>query len=326
MQFVYHPELVEQAVLLASRNEARECELHECVDQLYAIADLELRDRAFRRAYAEKFATWGLNHALEDVLGALNLPRGIGQCLVVQAGRAKHQQVDLLAKNEAHTLLIQVRAEALLEPGPLRPWLRSELCHVADMLDEQFGYKPDEITGSSWERKLRQDRYMIVWRIYVAGRLKRAGHSSELELSALRTAFAKAFTHHGTAASSAAFDRVVNAQSLTHSELLDWAVAPETLASDAPAGDECAPRLGGGCPLCGFPTHDWYEFRTHHSIDLANRIRNTHPMWNRNQGACRQCAETYASRFEFFHKSDNRREDLGEENVSSNAHEECVAP
>ncbi len=302
MRFVYHPELVEQVVFLAARrNGSWECELHEHIDRLYATADPELRNQAFRDAYAQRFSAWGLGRDVEDALAQLPTLREITQCVIVPAGRGNSQRVDLLSKEVAgrteRTLYVQLRPETVLDPTTIRPWLRRELLHVVDMLDEKFGYRADEMPGSSWERKLRQDRYMVLWRMYIAGRLTRAGYPDDRELSALRTAFGRAFIHQGAHPPTAAFERVLHADSLTHAQLLAWAIAPQSLVAGESACAACGPQPGGSCPLCGFPTHDWFDFVDQGSAELAAAIETTHAAWNRVQGACRQCAETYAYRF-----------------------------
>jgi hypothetical protein len=171
-----------------------------------------------------------------------------------------------------------------------------ELLQVSDMLDEQFGYKPDDIVGSPWERKLRQDRYMVLWRIHVAGRLLRAGHQDAKDLASLHAVFERAFRHKGNGPAPESFERVLNTKVLTHAQLLAWAIKPRELQSEHSDICEVGPSPGGLCPLCGFPTHDWFNCEQLRMNNCLNSIRSTHPQWQCDQGACRQCAETYLYR------------------------------
>lgn len=239
MQFEFHPDFVEQAVFLASRLDAeRECELHAVVDRLYAIPDAELKDRAFREAYAGRFTQWRLGAALAGAIEEWKASAGrVARCVVVPASRRSNQYVDLLVKpttesETQRTLLLQVRPQSLFEPAALCTWLHRELQHVSDMLDEDFGYDPSDLDGAVWERNVQRDRYTVLWRIYVAGRLKREGRGDVRELASLRAAFRQAFTHHGVAPSGEAFDRLLDRERLTHAQLLQWAKRPESLLED----------------------------------------------------------------------------------------------
>ena len=255
MQFEYHPDFVEQAVFLASRLDAeRECEWHAVVDQLYAIPDTELKDRAFREANAERFTQWRLGAVLTGAIDEWKVPAGrVTRCVVIPASRKSNRNVDLLVKSTTEsetqrTLLLQVRPQSLFEPAALRTWLHRELQHVSDMLDKDFGYDPSDLEGADWERNVQRDRYSVLWRIYVAGRLMREGRCDDRELAALRTAFQRAFTHHGVAPSGGAFDRLLDRERLTHAQLLEWAKGPESLLEDEyPAQVDCAATFR--CPL-----------------------------------------------------------------------------
>ncbi|MBI1825190.1 MAG: hypothetical protein HY287_11075 [Planctomycetes bacterium] len=302
MRFVFHQELIEQVVGVAARRDSlRECELHERVDRLYAIGDSELRNRSFREAYAKCFMAWGLGGSLQNVLREFSESPKIEQCVIVPAERSKTHRVDLLTKGEdersRRTLFVQLSPEAVLDPTSILSWLRRELCHVADMLDETFGYVPDAIDGSPWERTLRHERYMLLWRISIAGRLNRSGVADEAELIQLRRAFGRAFMLRGMTPPSVAFDRITNAEALTHGDLLNWALHPEALLHENEDTEGASnQRLGGLCPLCGFPTFDWFDFDGAESSASAVSIQGEHGTWSSAKGACRQCAETYAFR------------------------------
>lgn len=301
MLFAYHPDLVEQVVFLVTRADpARECEWHEQIDRLYAIPDPETRSAALGKAYGDHFTAWKLADGFESQLRSLSGHCGLHRCAMVPAGGSKNQKVDLLVKTDAghteRTLFIQVRPESILDSAPLLPWLRRELLQVADMLDEKFGYQPDDIVGSPWERKLRQDRYLVLWRIHVAGRLLRRGHHDSKEMASLHAAFDKAFRHQGTGPAPESFERVLSAEALTHAQLLAWAIEPRTLLFEPSADSDGGPSPGGLCPLCGFPTHDWFDFEAQRVNECFTTIMARHPQWRSDQGACRQCVETYIHR------------------------------
>lgn len=313
MRFVYHPDLVEQVVFLITRRDAaKECALHELTDRLYAITDLETRNAAFRKTFADCFTEWKLGQGMEWQIHGLIDGSSIDRCVLAPACSGNKPHIDLLVKNQAgrneRTLLVQITPDSILEPASLVPWMRSELLQVADMLDENFGYQPDDIIGSPWERRLRQDRYMVLWRVYVAGRLLRQGHQIPKEMAALRAAFDKVFLHLGAQAPPQSFARVLGAGALTHAQLLAWAVDPTLLLFDKPTQSTGGPCPGGLCPLCGFPTHDWYDSRAAPAGSGMTTIRSAYPLWHVDQGACRQCVETYTYRIGGNGLSTNRIE------------------
>ncbi len=80
-------------------------------------------------------------------------------------------------------------------------------------------------------------------------------------------------------------------------QLLDWAIDPTTLFNEGSVSRPARKRQSPGedCPLCGFPTHDWFEFPADDSHSVVDAIRVSHPAWRPESGACRQCAEMYTS-------------------------------
>lgn len=310
MRFDFHPDIVERAVFAVARRDAElECELHAAIDRLYEIADRELRQQAFNRAYGELFGRWRLDAVLSKTLQEFPLvERGVEKCAIAQAARGRTQAVDLFVRQadapgdvSKRTLLIQLCPEAFLRPDRTSIWLRSELYQVSDMLDAEFGYAPEDLDGASWECKVRRDRYQVLWRSYVAGRLMRSGRADELELPALRAAFHRAFTYHGVKPTDDDFTRILNTSGLTHHQLLSWANRPQLVVHTANKqnhdtfGDSSA---GRECPLCGFPTYDWYIFATEDDQRRVEAIKTMKPSWRRELGACRQCVETIASGIE----------------------------
>lgn len=226
----YDPRFVEQATFLAARGAPeRECALHEKTDPLYRIDDAELRQRAFREAYAELFRQFGLERPVTTVIMEFplireRLPRGV----IHEADRRRSQAVDLVTENGfassgGRVLMIALCPEVLLDRDVLEPWLRRELLHVEDMLDEAFGYSDDVPGDSPCERNLVRERYGVLWNIYVEGRLRRMGKISSDDENRLWGLFARAFARHGQPPDYHAFARILNSDRLTHSQLMRWA-------------------------------------------------------------------------------------------------------
>ncbi len=313
----YDHSLVEQATFLAARRDERlERDLHLAIDPLYEISDEELRQRAFEPVFREFFTKLGLNLVIASLLEEVPIvARQVGRCVVRPAPRAKDESAELFTQDtdakatlSLRTLVIQVCPQSLTDSGRFAPRLRRELLHVADMLDDRFVYVRETIAGLPARQNLVRDRYRVLWDIYTEGRLAREGRSNAETARSLRGAFGQVFTGHTPHSCNRAFSKVLDAPALTHRRLLDWARNSDTLFDDEseswgtglkpalpPAGVTQRPFSGQRCPLCGFPTHDWFEFSNNADEALATRIKQDHTHWSAEAGACRQCVEMYAA-------------------------------
>ena len=170
-------------------------------------------------------------------------------------------------------------------PERLRPLLRRELLHVADMLDPRFDYRPTlgpEAGGGARESGVR-DNYRVLWNVYVDGRLVRAGLVPPgVRVERLRE-FARAFSGLGEA-TEAAFERFYGGRALTHAELLAF-------AAGGPGG---APVVR--CRLCDLPTRALEPSPAALPRPVLAAIMGDFPSWQPADGLCGRCAELYASR------------------------------
>ncbi len=306
MKIEYDPTLVDQATYLAARGDSlAERKLRSEIDPLYLIEDAARREAEFRKVFSEHFVTLGLDRVLLDLLAERpTISQGVGTCIVREAARARAQSAELFVRGgsgeigpDNRTLIVQLCPTFLVEPDALRPLMRRELLHVADMLDESFDYAPEDIEGIPATRNLIRDRYRVLWDTYVESRLLRESRVSGRRLELLRRNFQRAFTAGGRTPASTVFDQISGMTVLTHTQMLQWARDPEALegntASDeSDASQSCQP--GATCPLCRFPTYDWYEQPADDIEAVEERIRDQHPNWQPDHGVCRRCAEAYA--------------------------------
>lgn len=301
----YDRTLLEQATFLGVRRDKRvDAEFHLAVDHLYEIEDKLQRERAFAPVFQEFFSKLQLDRTVADLLAERPLIRErVLLCVVREAPRAKDESAELFIKDTAttseqvqHTLVIQACPQSLVEEGEFTGRLRRDLLHVHDMLDEQFGYRREGISGLRARQNLVRDRYSVLWEVYVEGRLAREGRGTDKAVQSLRHAFSRVFAGASEQAGCKAFDRVLGAASLTHQQLLEWAEEPEALLEEhAETAEPMRGAPGQRCPLCSFPTHDWFDLSTDVQGDLATKIRTAHTHWSPDSGVCRQCAELYAN-------------------------------
>jgi hypothetical protein len=301
----YDHDLVEQTTFLAARRDKRlERDLHLDIDSLYEISDEELRRRKFEAVFRGFFTKFGLNRVIADLIAEAPLVgERVGRYVAREALREKDESAELFVRDtdagatpSERTLVIQVCPQSLIDPERFAPRLRRELLHVADMLDERFGYVREGIAGLPARQNLVRDRYRVLWDIYIEGRLDREGRSDAAMARSLRGAFNQAFSGRAPHAYDRAFSQVFDTPVLTHRRLLDWAHDPGGLFDkEAKSLPPMRQSSGERCPLCGFPTHDWFEFSEDGNGSVASRIERDHANWSAESGACRQCAEIYAA-------------------------------
>jgi len=303
MRIEYEPDFVEQAVFLFARRDGRlERELHRLVDPLYGIDELERREHAFRAAYLEWFRRFGLDRPATDLIAERPLiGASIERCIVRAAARKKAESAELFVRDaesapgrECRTLVIQVCPQSLVDSTTVVSRLRRELLHVADMLDPTFGYARDALEGRPSTQNLVRDRYHVLWRLYVEMRLREERPASDDLTPRLREDFDRAFVTHGQAPPPQVFAFVAAQRGLTHARLLQWSTDPQVLLTESGVSvsySGSGPAPGAPCPICEFPTHDWYEFPAA-GPDLTSSLRDYHPDWSVGEGLCRRCAET----------------------------------
>jgi len=297
----YESRLVEEAVLLALRGGTEERAFRRQRDPLYGLADPEARDAGFRAFHAAWFERLGLDreiaHALQE---QPSIAASTSRCLIAHASLSRDEGAELFvsADNEApeafqRAVVIRLRPETLTRPDGLRLLLRHELFHIADILDPRFGYAPAlPVTdaGPSHERILR-DRYRVLWDAHIDGRLSRLGWAlAEIRADRLGE-FARAFPMLGDL-TEALFDRFFSAPSLSHADLVAFAVDPEGMLDRSSGGR----RTGGSCPLCRFPTHVFEPEPDRLPRAVREQIRSDFPAWESAIGLCLQCADLYRAR------------------------------
>ncbi|NOT01440.1 MAG: hypothetical protein HOP29_12515 [Phycisphaerales bacterium] len=304
MRIEYDPNLIEQAVFLKARMDRRlERELHTATDPFYASAPGHARESKFSETYSQLFHRFGL----DEVIAALLAERPIiaeraHRFLVRRAGGVKDGGAELFVRPSAdgaggaeQTVVIAVTAEQLCDGESLQLYLRRELLHIADMLDDRFGYRKEEWEGPASRRNLVRDRYGVLWNGYVEGRLLSEGRSTIAEVDRLKRAFDRAFATDYYGADPAVFARVVYAGSLTHCDLWTWAENFTALGTGAVKSRVGKTGTGDLCPLCRFPTCDWHWFESDRDATIVARVRRVFPKWNADDGACRQCVESSAA-------------------------------
>ena len=304
MRVQYDPRLIEHIVFEAARLDPKfDAQLHRTTNPYYELDDLNNREQRFQEAYRDAFQRLKLDLIITDLIAEHPIIEQCAPlCIVKEAPARRKEAADLYVKRPddpadapdtpAQTVFIWVYPASMLDRTALASRMRRELLHVADMLDEKFGYQKESLTGNTPAENLTRDRYRVLWDIYTEGRLDRNGHGDNKVASSLQPQFERVFTGHTDRHSSQAVQRVFQAADLTHDQLLAWSETPQLLLeSDGPAGGR---DTSVACPLCQFPTFDWLDLAGDHR-DLIAAVQADHPQGQPDHGICRQCAEIYCA-------------------------------
>jgi hypothetical protein len=287
----YDAALVEECVLLAEpRLGGSEAEAFRGErDRIYGVLDLDEREARFEALHGRLFLRLGLDRPLHEELARLPelLVRSRG-CRVLPAVTRQEESADVCAERAATgaapTIVLRLRPQSLLEPEALRPLLRRELLHVADMLDLDFGYVTELplLESDPAILNLLRERYRVVWDTTIDGRLCRRGLLGEPARSTRLAEFARAFPMLGED-SERVFARWFDIARPTHGAIVAFIEQP------LGPGSHDAAR----CPLCHLPQRRSDGEAAVLDANLVRAIERDRPGWAAEQGCCARCAELY---------------------------------
>jgi len=301
----FEPDLAEEAVFRVIHAGMVDRRLMARIERrrgrVYDLLSARDRQAGFMTAAMDAFTGIGLDRVFRETLAGLPKLSALVELRVMKARSPADEHADLFVRsdrsNETHQSgAVWLLVDRFLEPEAMRRFLRRELLHLSDMLDEGFGYKPDAVPSnrSPGGQNLFRDRYRLLWELSVAGRLERSGKLPEGTVDSLHPAFDRVFGALGAAERERVFQRVAGDECPRHELLV-------TLAGCEPSGvglgkGQNMPRRGGSCPLCRFPTFDWMEPESSIAAEVAATIQATVSSWQPSDGICRRCHEVYELR------------------------------
>lgn len=298
-------------------------EFHQYADPIYERFSLDDREAEFKKLYQYLFGIWGFADIIRDTFDEFpSLRECIGIVLVRGVLKEDQEGVDILRKwgSVEQELARQFEEKGLKGVGikllprrfydpALTRYCRHELMHIADMLDPVFGYDPDTKVGQNpGEETLILHRYRILWCLNIDSRLQVAGKESMLSKEDRFKEFRSWYRKIPATQLRSVFEGLWQTDSLTHSELVEMATdttrvldrALEVEGSELPQVQNKIMLMPGfPCPLCRFPTYNWVEnLESMVEQHVLNFIRENHPGWDTEFGACDRCVEVYKLRAE----------------------------
>lgn len=298
-------------------------EFHQHADPIYERFSLDDREAEFKKLYQYLFGIWGFSDIIRDAFEEFPaLKARIGIVLIKGVLKEDQEGVDILRKwgSVEHDLAKQFEEKGLKGVGikliprrfydpALTRYCRHELMHIADMLTPEFGYDPDTKVGQNpGEETLILQRYRVLWCLNIDSRLQAAGKESMLSKEDRFKEFRSWYRKIPPTQLKSVFEGLWQTEAMTHSELVEMAtdttrVMERALEIEGSEVPEIQNRImlmpGFPCPLCRFPTYTWVEnLDTSVEKHVLDFIRENHPGWDTEFGACDRCVEVYKLRAE----------------------------
>jgi hypothetical protein len=298
-------------------------EFHQLADPIYERFSLDDREPEFKKLYQYLFGTWGFSDIIRNTFDEFpSVKDKVGIVLVKGVLKEDQEGVDILRKwgPVEQELAKQFEEKGLKGIGikliprrfydpALTLYCRHELMHIADMLDSEFLYDADTKLGlNPGEETLILQRYRVLWCLNIDARLVRSGRDSMLSREDRFKEFRSWYRKIPAPQLRSVFEGLWQSDRFTHAELVEMATdtlrvmdrAVEVEGGEVPEVQNKVMLMPGfPCPLCRFPTYSWVE-------DLGNKLekhvlefmRENHPGWDVEYGACDRCVEVYKLRAE----------------------------
>ena len=297
----FDPQLIEEAVFTALKNNAEAASFHTERAPLYDIPDVEEREQRFGALHRSWFQRLKLADVIVQALREQStLISRAGSCIVLRSLSKQQEGAELLvsanasaASRAGRTIRFLLCPESLLDGPALLTFLRHELLHVVDMLDPKFGYAPElpRMEGGPVHDSLLQERYRTLWDSSIDGRMVQQGWLAESMRAQHLSSFARGFPMLG-AETEDFFSRFFDGEIHTHAGFVSFARNPGTIGSH----DAQVHQPGSRCALCGFPTHAFEPLPSAFPQEVMTEIWSDFPSWRPADGICVQCADLYRAR------------------------------
>lgn len=309
LNILYDPYFVEEIVYLKLRelestgNINLYDQFHNLSDKVYEVEDEDERFDRFVELNKEFFNKLGFSEAVREVVSEfpeLNEKiKGIHIRKVIALMDLGSNLVD-----EKRKIVIRLFPEQFMDVPQLKKYLRHELVHVGDMLDEKFGYKEGRLGTLPTKETILINRYKLFWDIFIDSRLERRGketvRSKDERFGEFERLYVSALGRPPR--KKAVFEGLWKEENLTHDKAVELAkdftklVAAYGGALPEEVGEAKKVLIPGGpCPLCNFPTHNWIDASL---LDeqIIKSIKADFPDWQVDDGICDRCTECYTVR------------------------------
>ncbi|OGL38487.1 MAG: hypothetical protein A2042_08760 [Candidatus Schekmanbacteria bacterium GWA2_38_11] len=267
----------------------------------------EFREKFFERLHEKFFLKFGFDKPLLNILSEFKeFKERIRTIIAFKALTSSQEEASL--NSDSDKIGLRLHPEHFFNHKHFEAFLRHELKHISDMLDEGFGYKRRNKLGnlSPAQENVIRSRYKMIWDIFIDGRISREGEETVVAREERFREFEELYRTIPRPRLFTIFESVWNAEKITHNEILEMAKDAKVMTRRYSRGDEKELKEeevmlpGALCPLCRFPTFNWTKNLHEEEESVLVAIKADYPWWDLRQGLCERCLEVYKLRGEWL--------------------------
>ncbi len=260
-------------------------------ETLYNTNSGKERENAFRSFYQKWFASFGLKDIFYNVFSEFPLLNKPEVALRIKSVYSRKDESSELFRGEKFlTVLVTLQCERITQPEYLKAFLRHELMHASDMIDEKFCY--DAAIGihsvNDTEENLIRERFRILWAMYVDARIQLRGFTPLWPREKYSKDIGAAFRSWPKEEIGRMLRQLESEQAFKQIDLIRW-------STDA----RLTKNLGEGglvCPVCGLSSYSNSDTKSADGANVIKTIQKAYPAWRPEMGICPQCFDLCASR------------------------------
>ncbi len=260
-------------------------------DALYNTPCGNARENAFRLFYQKWFSVFGLEDIFYKVLSGFPLLNDPKIFLRIKPVFSRKDESSELFKSETClNIVLTLQCERVTQPEYLKSFLRHELMHASDMIDEKFCYDAAIRIHSvnDTEENLIRERFRILWAMYVDARIQLRGFAPLWSMEKYAKDIHGAFRSWPKEEINRMLHQLESGREFKQMDLIRW-------STDA----RLTKNLGEGglvCPVCGLSSYSNSDTQLADLPDVIKTIQKECSGWRPEMGICPQCFDLYASR------------------------------
>ncbi|MDR4508624.1 MAG: hypothetical protein MRJ65_10390 [Candidatus Brocadiaceae bacterium] len=309
MKIEFDPGLIEEVLFKELRLREGEGDLklseeyHSLADPIYESFSLDERSPQFRKIEWDFFNKLGFVALIENAFNEYPAFEDVVAGGVIVKAKSKHDEGSNLTKglDDKKRIKVKLLSERFHDAGYLQKFMRHELMHVSDMLNDAFGYRDEVLGGNPMEQSIITERYSTFWDIFVDSRILKNGKETIGDKDSRYEEFAALYMGFPDESKKAIFETLWGDETLTHGRMLELATDVHKVLEIA--HDKMPENLkqkkkvllpGSLCPLCQFRTYNWVYIDE--DSEIVQDVKADVPDWSPEDGACDRCVEMYRSR------------------------------
>ena len=298
-QFLFSFALVEKTVHLELQRRAEMEQLYrKRADFIYEEYDVSERQQEFQKLDWSFFCRLEIPQRIAAQIEKFPLIGAqVNRIAVCLAAQKRDQTADLFFNDDVKHVLVSICPETLANWDLGRKHVLHELMYVADMLDSSFGYEKRNLGTCPSDEEIIRQRFALLWRIYIGGRLEQRGETPVLSLSQYEREFNRLFRRIPIDQHSDLLEKLWSGNHLTYRHLVGFARDLSALAkwggvsTGMNSENNTVLSQRSFCPICHCRMYQSASLDEVQRSTRIYRIQTEFPNWSPDQGICERCVE-----------------------------------